>query len=143
MGKKVDILFMLSPIRFKKRGSDLPGDDTSTPPLGIMYVASYLNSKGYSCQILEIGLKNMSLKETIRRIKQINPRVVGISILTSSTITAVPLAKEIKKFLPHIIVGCGGTHVSIDPTFIQRYPYFDFGVKGEGEEIMLEIIKKI
>lgn len=134
---------MLSPIRFKKSGSDLPGDDISTPPLGIMYIASYLNSKGYNCQILEIGLRNLSLKETIRRIKQINPRVVGISILTSSAITAVPLAKEIKKLLPHIVVGCGGTHVSIDPTFIQRYPYFDFGVKGEGEEMMLEIIKKI
>jgi len=67
---------------------------------------------------------------------------VGISILTPSTITAVPLAQEIKKELPSILVGCGGTHICVDTTFIERYPYFDFGVKGEGELIMEEILNK-
>lgn len=143
MKDKVDILFIPAPIRFKTRNKSLPGDDTSTPPLGLMYVATYLNSKGYNCKILHVGLKNLSLKETVKEIKKIKPRVVGISILTSSSITSVPLAKAIKKEMPKIIVGCGGVHVCIDPTFIKRYPFFDFGVKGEGEEIMYEIMKKI
>ena len=141
---KVDILFIPSPIKFKQGDNFIPkGDDTSTPPIGIMYIATFLNSQGYNCKILEVGLKGFSLQETIAYIKKISPRVVGISILTPSTITAVPLAREIKKKIPHIIIGCGGMHVSVDPTFIKRYPYFDFGVKGEGESIMLEIMKKL
>lgn len=142
--KKVDVLFMPAPIQFKSGKGYIPtGDETSTPPIGIMYIAAYLNSKGYNCKILDIGLKGLSLSETIRCIKRVNPRVVGISILTPSTITAVPLAREIKKKMPHVVVGCGGTHICVDPTFIQRYPYFDFAVKGEGELIMLEIMKKL
>jgi len=140
----IDVLFMPAPLQFKKGNHYKPkGDETSTPPIGLMYIASFLNSKGYKCQILDIGLKSLSLSETINYIKKVNPRVVGISILTPSTITAVPLAQEIKKKLPHILVGCGGTHVCVDPTFIKRYPYFDFGVQGEGEHIMLEIMKKL
>lgn len=142
--KRIDVLFMPAPLQFKKGKNYKPkGDETSTPPIGLMYIASYLNSKGYNCQILDIGLKSLSLAETISYIKKVNPRVVGISILTPSTITAVPLAKAVKKKLPHILVGCGGTHVCVDPTFIKRYPYFDFGVKGEGEYVMLEIMKKL
>jgi radical SAM superfamily enzyme YgiQ (UPF0313 family) len=144
MNEKVDVLFMPAPLQFRRGDNYVQkGDETSTPPIGIMYIATYLNSKGYNCKILDIGLKSMSLQETIAYIRKINPRVVGISILTSSVATAVSLAKEIKKTLPHIIVGCGGTHVCVDPTFIQRYPYFDFGVKGEGELIMVEIMKKL
>jgi len=141
---KVDVLFIPSPIKFKQGDNFIPiGDDTSTPPIGVMYIATFLNSQGYNCKILEVGLKGFSLQETIAHIKKISPRVVGISILTPSTITAVPLAREIKKKMPHIIIGCGGIHVSVDPIFIKRYPYFDFGVKGEGELIMLEIMKKL
>jgi anaerobic magnesium-protoporphyrin IX monomethyl ester cyclase len=144
MKEKVDILFLPAPLRFNKKRASVPsGDETSIPPIGIMYIASFLNSKGYNCQILDIGCKALSMKETIRRIKKINPRVIGISILTPSTITAVPLAREIRKKLPHILIGCGGTHVCIDPTFISRYKCFDFGVKGEGELIMLQIMKKL
>ena len=140
----IDILLIPAPIHFRKRGqAAFYGDETSIPPLGLMYIASYLRSRGYNCQILEVGLKNLTLVETIKRIKRIKPKVVGISILSASTITAVPLAKEIKKELPHVIVGCGGTHVCVDPTFIERYPYFDFAVKGEGELMMYEIMKKM
>lgn len=142
--EKVDVLFMPAPLQFKKGENYIPkGDETSTPPIGLMYIATYLNSKGYNCRILDIGLNAMSLKETVGYIKNVSPRMVGISILTPSTITAVPLAKEIKKEMPHVIVGCGGTHVCVDPTFIKRYPSFDFGVKGEGELIMLEILKRL
>ncbi len=144
MKKKVDVLFMPAPLQFKEGENYIPkGDEASCPAIGPMYIATYLNSMGYNCKILNIGLKSLSLSETIRYIKNINPRIVGISILTPTTITAVPLAREIKKKMPYIIVGCGGTHVCTDPTFIQRYPSFDFGVKGEGELIMLEILKKL
>lgn len=144
MNNKTDVLFMPAPLQFREGDNYVPkGDETSTPPIGIMYIATYLNSNGYNCKILDIGLKRMSLQETIDYIRNINPRMVGISILTPSVTTAVSLAKEIKKTLPRIIVGCGGTHLCVDPTFIQRYPYFDFGVKGEGEIIMMEIMNKL
>jgi radical SAM superfamily enzyme YgiQ (UPF0313 family) len=144
INKKVDVLFVSAPLQFKDSKNFVPlGDDTSSPPMGIMSIASYLNANGYNCKILDIGLKRMSLDETIDYIKKVNPRMVGITILTPSTITAVPLANKIKKELPEIIIGCGGMHVCVDETFIERYPSFDFGVRGEGELIMLEIMKKL
>lgn len=142
--KRVDVLFMPAPLWFRKgRNFVRRGDETSIPPLGLMYMAAYLNSKGYNCRILDIGLKAMSLNEVLAYVKKLDPRVVGISILTGSTITAVPLAKAIKKKFPKIVVGCGGTHICVDPTFIKRYPYFDFGIKGEGELVMHKIMKKL
>lgn len=140
----IDVLFIPAPIRFPQKNQISQfGDETSIPPLGLMYIASFLNSRGYHCRILETGLRGLSLSQIIQQIRKINPRVVGISVLTASTITAVPLAREIKKRFPKIIVGCGGTHICVDPTFIKRYPYFDFAVKGEGELIMLKLMKKI
>ena len=139
----VDILFMSAPLQFKQGDNFVPsGDDTSSPPIGVMSIAAYLNSKGYNCKLLDIGLKRMSLGEAIAYVKKVNPRMVGITILTPSTITAVPLANEIKQKIPEIVIGCGGMHVCVDSTFIERYPSFDFGVRGEGELIMLEIMKK-
>lgn len=142
--EKVDVLFISAPIQFRRgKNFTLKGDDTSTPPIGLMYLATFLNSNGYLCKVLDVGVKALSLGETIHEIKKLNPRVVGISILTPSTITAVPLARKIKEKLPHVLVGCGGIHISVDPDFIKRYPSFDFAVKGEGEEIMLDIMKKL
>lgn len=144
LNDKNDVLFMPAPLQFRERDDYVPkGDETSNPPIGIMYIATYLNMKGYNCKILDIGLKSLSLLDTINYIRNINPRIVGISILTPSVVSAILLANEIKKTLPHIIVGCGGTHLCVDPTFIQRYTCFDFGVKGEGEIIMAEIMKKL
>ncbi|MBU1043326.1 MAG: B12-binding domain-containing radical SAM protein [Candidatus Omnitrophica bacterium] len=146
MGKNkiVDVLFMSAPLQFKESENFVPsGDDTSSPPVGVMSIAAYLNSKGYNCKILDIGLKKMSLQEAVDFAKEMKPRMIGITILTPSTITAVPLANKIKKEIPEIVIGCGGMHVCVDPTFIERYPAFDFGVRGEGELIMLEILKKL
>jgi radical SAM superfamily enzyme YgiQ (UPF0313 family) len=57
---------------------------------------------------------------------------------------AVTIAKSIKeKYKNKIKVCLGGSHISADPDFIKRIPYFDFGIQGEGELTFLKLVKDI
>ena len=136
-------------------------DDTTQPaltePLGISYIASYIESKGYNVSIIDAlaeGFENriitknsirFGLSETqiIEKIKYYNPDIVGISIMfTSFSQDAHDLAKLIKKINNKIIVVLGGAHASVAPKNILKDKNIDIVVIGEGEETFLEIIKK-
>lgn len=137
-----DVVLVQAPITFDYNKP--VGDQTSSPPIGLLYIASYLEKNGFSVKLYDPAPQKLSIKKLIANIARDNPKVVGISALTFGARTAVQMAKAIKeRFGKKIAIGLGGMHISCDPTFIKRYPYFDFGVIGEGEIEMCKLTKKI
>lgn len=138
-----DVVLITSPMAFLGKKAKL-GDETSIPWMGVLYLASYLEKNGFSVKVYDPGPEKMTLAQVIKKLKKDRPKIVGISSLTSGIKSAVMLAKSIKsEFKKEIIVGIGGSHINVDPTFINRYPCFDFSVAGEGELTFTEIVKKI
>lgn len=120
------------------------GDETSEPPLGIMYIASYLEKYGISVKIFDPSAQRISLVTLLKIIVEESPLIVGLSALTSSLQSAIQLANAIKERKDlGITIGIGGPHVNVDPDFIDRFPIFDFEVVGDGEKTMLKIVEKI
>jgi len=143
----VDVLLINAPIILynteeeKEFYSTHGGDERSYYPLNILYLASNLEKNGHSVKVMDISAEGLILPEIIRKVKRSKPKLVGISAMTTGIQSAVTLAIHLQA--ENFTVGIGGTHVSVDPTFITRYPMFDFGVVGEGEITLVEIVRDL
>lgn len=118
------------------------------PPLGLAYLASVLENKGHTVEILDrdIVLRKNELDFdkvdaiTLERIKELKPGIVGISVTTPNMPDVSHLAALIKKSFPDIILVLGGPHVTGEPVLtLREVPLADVVVRGEGEYTMLEL----
>jgi anaerobic magnesium-protoporphyrin IX monomethyl ester cyclase len=103
------------------------------PPIGIMVLASYLQSKGKVVKICDRP-KGDSL---INDIAKFNPDIVGISGTTATITDAVNCAKIAKSKGIYTIMG--GHHVSALPEYYSGI--CDAVVVGEGEIILDELVE--
>lgn len=108
-------------------------------PLGLLYIASYLESNNYSVEILDgdkIGERNL-----FRKIKEINPDIIGITSTTFSFNKVRKIVKAIRGIRNNSLIILGGSHSSALPNYsLELIPELDGCVVGEGEETMLEIV---
>lgn len=142
MNKKTNIVLIHAPVDFNVESP--AGDQTSSPPVGLLYIAAYLEKNGLGVKIYDPVPEKLDLDRIVKELEKDKPKVVGISAVTFGARTAVEIAKAIKeKFGKKIVIGLGGMHISTDPTFIRRFPYFDFGIVGEGEVEFAELVKKV
>jgi len=112
-----------------------------SPPLGILYIASYLRAKLPDIDVKVIDGCKIGYKNTIARIKQFNPDVLGISFYTTLAAGAFKLAREIKENFPSILVVMGGPHATALPEDTLQQSKADIVVVGEGEETFYQIIR--
>lgn len=139
-----DVFLINCPIAFPEEAG-MCWDDTSCPPLGLLYIAAYLEEKGISVKVFDVRARKMSLKDILKAIKKESPKVVGLSALTFSTRTALKLVSAIRdKFKrDRPVIALGGPHLSADPDFFHRFPLFDFGIIGEGEFSFTKLVKRV
>jgi len=142
----VDVVLINSPIILyesedeRKQYSSHGGDEVSYYPLGILYIASYLEQEGHSVAIIDVSAEGLTLPQVLAKVDELKPKIVGISTMTTGIQSAIILGKALR---PKYLVGIGGVHINIDHTFIDRFPYFDFCIIGEGEYTFEKILKKI
>lgn len=114
-----------------------------TQPLSISYIASFLIKNGYSVKIIDNDIENLTPIDLETRIRQFNPISVGITVSTSSTNTAIEIAKIVKKINGEIKVIAGGIQPTILPHILLKNNEIDICVMGEGEITSLELLRAI
>ena len=74
------------------------------PPLGILTIAAYAESKGYSAHVFDIHGERADDLELRRRLRLTRPRFIGISVLTNMCVPAHKIAKICKEemYLPSL-----------------------------------------
>ena len=113
------------------------------PPLGILYLASYVREKHNDVEIKAIdGYKEKS-QELINKIVKYSPDILGVSFTTQAASGAYKLINEIKEINPKIFIVIGGPHTSSLPEDCLKNSAADIAVIGEGEETFLEIVERI
>ncbi len=136
------ILF-IHPLGYRKdaAGQDISRIANLMPPLGLASMAAYLQQKGMKSHIIDCFARPDSDRRIVEYLESEKPAFIGFSCTTSSFLDAVHLAKLAKQALPGIQTVFGGPHVSALKTrLLEDYPAMDFGIIGEGEESLFELM---
>ena len=84
------------------------------------------------------------LEEYLEDLVSLKPDVVGFSLYYTNVIPSFWMAEQLKKRLPNVKIIGGGSHLQWhDENSGGRYPNFDHVIKGEAEELLLEMLDKI
>ena len=114
---------------------------TYTMPLGLGYIASFLEKEGYEVSIIDAYVKRYSHEKIGDIIREQKPDVVGITCLSDQRASWFKLIRVIRAIDNSIKIVLGGPH----PTLMYRQVLYhllpDAVVIGEGEETMLELIR--
>jgi len=105
------------------------------PPLGVMYLASYLRQQQGDIElgIIDMTPENMNYAQLADRMRSFNPDLVGITALTVESRGLHRTAALAKQLRSDTIVVAGGPHASAYPQKVMMDPHFDYVVVGEGE----------
>jgi radical SAM superfamily enzyme YgiQ (UPF0313 family) len=142
----VKILLINPPTTFSQIYGDwdLSALDTYSPPLGILYIASYLRKYNHDPIVLDLEALKLDFNTLSESISLINPDVIGITSMTINFMNAQKIASLMKANFQSVPIIIGGPHLSATPIeTMSKYSVFDFGVYGEGEITFLEIVEKL
>ena len=116
----------------------------ASPPMGTLYVASYIKNQGIAVSLLDATAKNLTTTQIANWIKKEDPDIVGFSTLTCTSRTAPQIAKQAKRTNPNLTTVLGGLHATYNPTkILKKYPWVDIIVRGEGEQTALELTRTL
>lgn len=111
------------------------------PSLGIGYIASILEKKGFSVRIIDRSIARMDLDNLINDILAFMPDIVGFSCVSENFLGSVELMKRLKNRSPNIITVVGGPHVYGLPRESIETQYIDFAFLGESEFAFLKLLE--
>lgn len=112
------------------------------PPLGLLYLASYLKKfrPEYQLEIIDSPVEEFSYPALKERIIASGPDVVGMTAMTLTLLDVLKTCRIIKEINPKIKIVLGGPHVHLYPEETILYPEVDFLILGEGEKIFAEFL---
>ena len=113
------------------------------PPLGALYVLSYLEAKttGHDLFFKDCIGERMSYPALEDYIRQVKPDIVGITSFTISLVDVIKTARLIREIVPHKVHIClGGHHAIAYPQEAAKLKDFDSIVVGEGEIAFTDLV---
>lgn len=157
-------ILLINPPFYRLMGSHFNG-----LALGLLYVSSVLKNNGYEMSVYNADFfdgenylnqeeifhnymeykkilnnpEHVIWKEIKRKIEEISPDVVGITMHTGTYKSAKNIAAIVKYISSDIMVSVGGPHPTLDPEGVLHNDLnIDFAVRGEGEYTFLELIQE-
>jgi anaerobic magnesium-protoporphyrin IX monomethyl ester cyclase len=122
-------------------GKDLTTIFNLMPPLGMLGIISYLESRGINSEIIDCYATPLPADELIAELIRRNPDVVGFSCTTSSFLEGYSFAALLKEQAPEIVTVFGGAHAcSVGVSLLDTFPAIDYLVIGEGEVSFYELV---
>lgn len=135
------ILLANAPYSLYERYGNLASVGSTLPHLGLLMLGSVLRKSGHRVRIIDSTAQIIGDKETLEEIKKFQPDIVGFTGVTPSILKAVKMASMVKELYPSIPILIGGPHFTAIPEkTLMDYPVFNYGVVGEGEITIVELV---
>ncbi|MBA7465682.1 Anaerobic magnesium-protoporphyrin IX monomethyl ester cyclase [subsurface metagenome] len=137
----MDVL-LINPPWTKRKGNIWEKVAGCMPPLGLAYMASFLEEKNVKVKILDLQTESLSssdIYEKIEREKE-TPSFIGITATTSIIDNALKIAQICKTTFPKSKIVLGGVHPTVLPDEVLGNKNVDYVIRGEGEETLWELI---
>lgn len=141
------VLFLVPPETLSIESSvpkALEGGKGYYPKLGLLYVASHLEcATGIRPGFIDCPAEGIDYEMLPFKIREFEPDLVGISVLTFNLLDACETARLVKALHPGAKVCFGGVHVSLYPQETLCLPQVDFIVHGEGERSFTWLVEEL
>lgn len=137
-----EVVLINPPISTIERYGGLADVGSVLPPLGLCYIASFLERAGYSVSIIDGEVLNLSIKQVAEEVSAINPHIVGITSTTLTYSHAISVAQEIKSLDSDIEIVLGGPHISAIKSGVLM-DTVDYAVYGEGEITFIDLMEHL
>lgn len=112
------------------------------PPMGLLSLAAWIEKHGHRADIHDCYAFPGLDDRIFRFLRQERPDFVGITSTTSSFLDGIRLATRAKEVLPGVRTVFGGVHMSsLREQLLRDFPVIDYGVVGEGEQALLELMQ--
>jgi anaerobic magnesium-protoporphyrin IX monomethyl ester cyclase len=115
------------------------------PPIGIMSLSAVVKRAGHECIMFDQANPETPNEVIIEEIKRKKPALVGLSFLsTTSYPYAKILARAIRAADSKVKLAFGGVFASLNANLVKmQCPEVDFVCRGDGEQLLLDLIQRI
>ena len=134
---KIDVLLLNLPTGtwYKKKLAE----GNSMPPLGIMYIGTYLKKNNYTVKIIDLAVENLDEHQFFQAIEECNPSIIGMSTYNEAWNVQKILCRRIKQKYPNIIIAAGGAFATFCYEQVLNESMTDFVLRGEGEYVFCQL----
>jgi radical SAM superfamily enzyme YgiQ (UPF0313 family) len=119
-------------------------------PLGLAYLAKALRKDGHTIEVLDLCFSQDVFTDLKNTIHHFQPELIGISLRNLDNLT-FPAPISYLKELEEVVGICrqasssrlviGGSGYSLTPKELLQSLDIDFGIVGEGEEVLVQLVK--
>ena len=133
---------MLIHPNYHSGGAEIAGN---WPPAWVAYLAGSLKAAGFDDVSFVDAMTNDLSDDALRdRLIEERPDVVGVTAITPSIYKAERALEIAKEVDPDTVTVLGGVHATfMYKQVLSEAPWVDTIVRGEGEEILVELVKVI
>jgi len=151
MVKNIDLL-LVNPGNKKqvygKLGPSLSGIE---PPIWAGLIAAFVREKGFVVKIFDAEAEDLTFEETAKRIKEMNPILLGIVVMGSNpSASSTPkmtatreLIEAVRKETPELKIIISGLHPSSLPELTLKEEKVDFLAQGEGFQTHADLLNTL
>ncbi len=133
-----------APYFLEERYGKLASVGATLPHLGLLMLGAVLREKGHRVRILDASAQGLGYKQSLKEARSFKPDLIGLTAVTPSIFKTVKLVTKLKEIYPNVPIIIGGPHFSAIPEItLNDYPVFDYGVMGEGEGTIIDLINAI
>ncbi len=119
-------------------------NEAAWPPLGLLYLGAVLEKFGHEIKVIDNARIQLPIEKIVERVKRENPGVLGVSTLTPTFKQGIKIANAVKAELPDLKIIFGNYHATFTyKRLLTKYPFVDYVVLGEGEQIFLELVNAL
>jgi radical SAM superfamily enzyme YgiQ (UPF0313 family) len=115
------------------------------PPIGIMSLSSVVKRAGHECVMFDQANPDTPNHVIIDEIRRRKPQLVGLSFLsTTSYPYAKILARQIRAADSRVKLAFGGVFATLNAPLVKlQCPEVDFVCRGDGEQLILDLLERI
>lgn len=115
------------------------------PPIGIMSLSAVLKRAGHECVMFDQANPETPNAVIIEAINKRQPALVGLSFLsTTSYPYAKILAREIRAANATVKLAFGGVFATLNAPLVKlQCPEVDFVCRGDGEQLILDLMERL
>jgi len=115
------------------------------PPIGIMSLSSVLKRAGHEVWMFDQANPETPNEMIVAEMRRIQPQLVGLSFLsTTSYPYAKILARELRAADAKVKIAFGGVFASLNAPLVKmQVPEVDFVCRGDGEQLILDLLDNL